>query len=86
MIRAIQCITCAALLVVGAQSWAEDAQPKDTDSSAMMKKKDEMMKSCMRDEKKTMPNMSEADMKKACEDKMMKMQKEHDSMKQKPAS
>jgi 2C-methyl-D-erythritol 2,4-cyclodiphosphate synthase len=81
----LQAAICAALLCAGIPALAQNSMPKDSNSSGMMSK-DEMMKKCMKEQASMNANMSKADMKKACDEKMMKMQKEHDSMaKEKPA-
>jgi hypothetical protein len=60
----------------------EEAMPKNPDPSAMMskEKKDKMMKDCMKEQSSMHSDMSKSDMQKACEDKMAKMQKEHEGM------
>jgi hypothetical protein len=65
---AIVSLAFAAMMCCGAAATADDA------SMSMMPGKQMMMKQCMSDQKAMNNSMSMSDMKKACNDKMMKMQ------------
>lgn len=71
MKRLVQSAMCAAVLLLGSQAFAEEMS-KD----GMKMSKDEMMKQCMKEQTEMNASMSKADMKKACDEKMMKMDKD----------
>lgn len=79
MKTAINSLACATLLFVGAQALAGD----DMSKTDMMAKKEMMMKDCMKEQAAMKAGMSQADMKKACDEKVMKMMKEDDMTKPK---
>ena len=78
MKRAIGSIVCAMLLCASVQAFADETMPKEPAKPGMSE--DAMMKDCMKEQAAMNSGMSQSEMKKACEDKMMKMKKEHDDM------